>query len=194
MKILKITFENLNSLKGKHSINLESGLLNEAGIFAITGPTGAGKSTILDAITLALFGKAARYESDSNPEIMTRGTGECLAEVLFECSKGRYRSKYTRTRARKLPEGKLQPPKREVCTDENQILAEKIKEADHLITTLTGLDYQRFLRSVLLAQGRFREFLDAKENDRGDLLEKITGTEIYSLIGQKAFELSLIHI
>lgn len=200
MKILKITFQNLNSLKGEHSIDLENGLLGEAGIFSITGPTGAGKSTILDAITLALFGKAARYEKESNPgEMMTRGTGECSAEVLFECSQGRYTSKWARIRARKKPDGKLQNPKREIAkaqsdkADSGEILTVQIREADNLIESLTGLDYHRFLRSVLLAQGRFKEFLDADDNERGDLLEKITGTEIYSRISQKAFEFERVH-
>ncbi|MFQ3240743.1 MAG: exonuclease SbcC [Lentimonas sp.] len=195
MKILKITFQNLNSLKGEHSIDLENGLLSEAGIFSITGPTGAGKSTILDAITLALFGKAARYEKEANPgEMMTRGTGECAAEVLFECSKGRYTAKWTRARSRKKPDGKLQGSKREVAkADTGEILAEKLKEADTLVESLTGLDYHRFLRSVLLAQGRFKEFLDADDNERGDLLEKITGTEIYSRISKKAYQIEVEH-
>ncbi|WPJ94962.1 AAA family ATPase [Coraliomargarita algicola] len=195
MKILKITFQNLNSLQGTHIIDLENGLLSEAGIFSITGPTGAGKSTILDAITLALFGKAARYDKEANPgEMMTRGTGECAAEILFECNKGRYCAKWTRARARKKPNGKLQSPKREVSkADTGEIIAEKLKEADQMVESLTGLDYHRFLRSVLLAQGRFKEFLDAGDNERGDLLEKITGTEIYSRISQKAYETERAH-
>ena len=189
MKILKVTFQNLNSLKGDHQIDFENGLLGEAGIFSITGPTGAGKSTILDAITLALFGKAARYESKPNPgEMMTRGTGECAAEVLFECNQGRYTAKWTLARARKKPEGKLQNSKREIAeAGSGKILAEKLREADQVVEDLTGLDYERFLRSVLLAQGRFKEFLDAGDNERGDLLEKITGTEIYSKISQQAY-------
>lgn len=189
MKILKVTFQNLNSLKGEHQIDFENGLLGEAGIFSITGPTGAGKSTILDAITLALFGKAARYESKPNPgEMMSRGTGECTAEVLFECNQGRYTAKWTLARARKKPEGKLQGSKREIAeATSGKILAEKLREADQVIEDLTGLDYERFLRSVLLAQGRFKEFLDADDNERGDLLEKITGTEIYSKISQQAY-------
>lgn len=195
MKILKISFQNLNSLAGEHSIDLENGLLGEAGIFSITGPTGAGKSTLLDAITLALFGKAARYEKEANPgEMMTRGTGECAAEVLFECSKGRYCAKWTRARSRKKPDGKLQNSKREVSrADTGEIIAEKLREADQMIESLTGLDYHRFLRSVLLAQGRFKEFLDADDNERGELLEKITGTEIYSRISQKAYEIERQH-
>lgn len=191
MKILRVSFSNLNSLKGEHQIDLADGLLAEAGIFSITGPTGSGKSTILDAITLALFGKAARYENESNPgEMMTRGTGECSAEVLFESSQRRYVAKWTRARARKNPEGKLQVPKREISeAATGKILSEKIREADSLIESLTGLDYQRFLRSVLLAQGRFKEFLDAGDNERGDLLEKMTGTEIYSEISQQVYQI-----
>jgi len=195
MKILKITFRNLNSLKGEHSIDLENGLLGEAGIFAITGPTGAGKSTILDAITLALFGRAARYEKETSPsEMMTRGTGECAAEVRFACAAGCFTAKWTRARARKKSDGNLQNAKREIAKHPSgEIVAEKIKEADALIESLTGLDYHRFLRSVLLAQGRFKEFLDADENERGDLLEKITGTAIYSRISKKAFEIEREH-
>ena len=195
MKILKISFQNLNSLKGEHSIDLENGELAAAGIFAITGPTGAGKSTILDAITLALFGKAARYDTESNPDsIMTRGTGECSAAVLFQNSRGRYLARWSRARARKKPDGRLQNAQREISdARDGAILAEQLRDADRVIEELTGLDYHRFLRSVLLAQGRFKEFLDAKENDRGDLLEKITGTQIYSRISQKAFEVEREH-
>ena len=88
MKILKVTFQNLNSLKGEHQIDFENGLLGEAGIFSITGPTGAGKSTILDAITLALFGKAARYESKPNPgEMMSRGTGDMMMAKINSFTK-----------------------------------------------------------------------------------------------------------
>ena len=93
MKILKIEFENLNSLRGTQTINLEFGELAEAGIFAITGPTGAGKSTILDAITLALYGRAARYGSSPSPEnMMSRHTGFCRSEIVFETPAGRFRS------------------------------------------------------------------------------------------------------
>ncbi|MFK5921057.1 MAG: AAA family ATPase [Verrucomicrobiota bacterium] len=190
MKILKVTLLNLNSLKGENSIDFENGLLGEAGIFAITGPTGSGKSTILDAITLALFGKAARYENEKPEEMMTRGTGECSAEVLFECKEGRYRAKWQLARAHKKPDGKVQSMKREISEHgSGDILAEKVREADDLVEELTGLNYMRFLRSVLLAQGHFKEFLDASDKDRGELLEKITGTEIYSDIGKKAYQI-----
>ena len=189
MKIIHIQFENLNSLRGTHCIDLENGPLAEAGIYSITGPTGAGKSTILDAITLALFGKAARYAADNNPsEVMTRGQGMCKAEVVFSCREGTYVASWSRSRARGEADGKLQSAKRQIAEHcSGNILAEK-QEADLLVESLTGLDYDRFLRSVLLAQGRFKEFLDANDNDRGDLLEKITGSAIYSGIGAKTFE------
>jgi exonuclease SbcC len=85
MKILRIRLNNLNSLKGEHLLDLTAEPLGSAGLFAITGPTGAGKTTILDAVTLALYGKAARYGNETNPEhMMSRHSGECSAEVEFE--------------------------------------------------------------------------------------------------------------
>src|SRR5687768_3480923 len=101
MKILRIRLKNLNSLKGEHSVDLTAEPLASAGLFAITGATGAGKSTVLDAVTLALYGKAARYGNESNPEhMMSRHTGECLAEVEFEVPTGVYRAVWERHRSR----------------------------------------------------------------------------------------------
>ena len=85
MKILKVIIRNLNSLKGDHVVDFGKDPLASAGLFAITGATGSGKTTILDGITLALFGKAARYGNEPSPEdVMTRGTADCSAEVTFE--------------------------------------------------------------------------------------------------------------
>lgn len=188
MRILRIKFENLNSLP-TGDIDLEHGPLASAGIFAITGPTGAGKSTLLDAITLALYGRAARYDTEPNPEnMMSRHTGSCLAEVLFEVPGGRYQARWERRRARGKAEGKIQPAKRTVIEDASgTVLAAKIDEADRLIEELTGLDYERFRRSVLLAQGEFARFLKAKPSERADLLESLTGTVVYSRLGELAY-------
>ena len=189
MKILRIKFLNLNSLPCG-DIDLEKGPLSQAGIFAITGPTGAGKSTILDAITLALYGRAARYGVAPNPEnMMSRHTGECSAEVLFEVPRGRFISRWDLRRARGKSTGNLQAPKRTIIDAVSEkVLAERLGDADRLIEELTGLDYGRFLRSVLLAQGEFAQFLKASANDRAALLESLTGTEIYSELSVLAYQ------
>ena len=189
MKILKIEFENLNSLRGVQTIDLESGDLAEAGIFAITGPTGAGKSTILDAITLALYGRAARYGSSPSPEdMMSRHTGFCRSEIVFETPTGRFRSAWLLNRARKNPNGKIQPAKHQVFDQDETPLTQKIKETASKIQELIGLDFDRFLRSVLLAQGEFAKFLKSDVNERSRLLESLTGTGIYSNLSQLVFE------
>lgn len=192
MKIIDLTFQNLNSIAGDPvHINFGSGSLAEAGIFAITGPTGAGKTTILDAITLALFGKAARYDEHKRavPEnMMSRGTGHCFSEVRFSAGDETYTSRWDLQRARKKADGKVQPVKRQLADAAGTILETTLKAVDERITEITGMDYSRFLRSVLLAQGRFREFLDAGEKERGDLLERITGTEIYSQLSKLSYD------
>ena len=181
MKILRIKLTNLNSLRGEHVVNFEAAPLAGAGLFAITGPTGAGKSTLLDAVTLALYGRAARYADNSNPEdMMSRHCGECQAEVEFEVALGRYRAEWQLHRARGKADGKIQAPKRYVYDATGQVLAQSIREAEEQIEKLVGLDYSRFLRSVLLAQGEFARFLKANPDERAALLESLTGTTIYS--------------
>ena len=191
MRVLALRFRNLNSLKGEHEIDFESPPLAQAGIFAITGPTGAGKTTILDAITLALYGKAARYDRAQPNEIMSRHTGDCFAEVHFASKGRRYGARWELRRARGAPDGALQSPRRVIydLADEH-VLVEKVKEADQWMADHTGLDYQRFLRSVLLAQGEFTAFLKANEKERGLLLEKLTGMGIYAELSQLAFEIT----
>jgi exonuclease SbcC len=192
MKILRLTLSNLNSLQGPNAIDFTTPPLANSGLFAITGPTGAGKSTLLDAITLALYGRAARYGNVPNPDaVMSRHTGECSAEVEFSCATGTFRSVWQLQRARKKPDGKLQQAKRRVIAlPAETIIAESIKDADSKILELTGLDYDRFLRSVLLAQGDFAAFLKAGPKERTDLLQQVTGTGIYQEISQAAFRRS----
>lgn len=187
MRILHIGLRNLNSLQGDHAIDLRKEPLASAGLFAITGRTGSGKTTLLDALTLALYGRAARYGSESNPEnVMSRHTGECRAEVVFEVPQGRFRAVWERHRARKRPDGQLQPPRRYVYDADEQPIAQKIGEADEAIRSLIGLDYDRFLRSALLAQGEFARFLRANANERAELLESLTGTDIYARLSRLA--------
>ena len=128
MRIQNIRFQNLNSLTGIWEIDLTRPDFVSAGIFAITGPTGAGKTTILDAICLALYGRTPRLKtlSDSENEIMSRQTGECMAEVVFQIASGRrYRCHWSQRRARKSPEGRLQAARHEIAdADSGQIIKE----------------------------------------------------------------------
>ena len=189
MRLLAVRLQNLNSLSGTHEVRFDAAPLSAAGVFLITGPTGAGKSTLLDAITLALYGRAARYGNDRADEMMSRHTSECLAEVEFETGGETLLAIWRLRRARGKADGKLQPVERRLANViSGNILAEKSAEVDRIIEEKTGLDVQRFLRSVLLAQGQFAAFLKAKPNERAELLEKITGTEIYSGLSVLAFE------
>ncbi|MFZ2281103.1 MAG: AAA family ATPase [Prosthecobacter sp.] len=189
MRLLAVRLQNLNSLSGTHEVRFDAVPLSAAGVFLITGPTGAGKSTLLDAMTLALYGRAARYGNDRADEMMSRHTAECLAEVDFETGGETLRAIWRLRRARGKADGKLQPVERRLANaTTGEILAEKAAEMDRIIEEKTGLDVHRFLRSVLLAQGQFAAFLKAKPNERAELLEKITGTEIYSDLSVLAFE------
>jgi len=189
LKILEIRFENINSLYGKWRIDFTHPDFIQHGIFAITGPTGAGKSTILDAICLALYGCTPRLDkvNQSHNDIMSRKTGHCMAEVLFETKAGRFRCQWAQRRARGSSDGKLQTPKHEISnTVTEKILANKLKDVAQHIESLTGMNFDRFTRSMLLAQGKFASFLQASDDERAPILEQITGTEIYSQISKEA--------
>jgi exonuclease SbcC len=188
MKIRKISLENLNSLVGEHELDLTAEPIASAGIFAITGPTGAGKSTILDAITLALYGRAARYDEPNPADVMSRHQGRCRAEVEFEVDGVIYRAEWIRRRARDRADGRLQAATRFIYDADGQPLTQKLKDANTLVEKITGLNYDRFMRSVLLAQGEFAKFLKSDENERAELLESLTGTVVFSKLSIRAFE------
>jgi len=185
MKIQKIRFKNVNSLVGEWEIDLQHQDFISDGIFVITGPTGAGKTTILDAICLALYGRTPRLSkiTKSENEIMSRGTGECFAEVVFEAKTEQFLCHWSQWRAHKKPTGELQNPKREIADNKtNKIVVTGIVEVAKKIESVTGMNFERFTRSMLLAQGEFAAFLQAPSSDRAPILEQITGTEIYSII------------
>jgi len=191
MKILQLRFKNLNSLSGEWFIDFTSPEYASDGIFAITGPTGSGKTTILDAICLALYGRTPRLTrvTKSGNEIMARQTGECFAEVTFETQSGRFRCHWSQHRARKKPDGDFQPPKHEIADAKSgEIIETKIRDVAAAIESRTGMDFDRFTRSMLLAQGGFAAFLQAAPDERGPILEQITGTELYSEISRRVHE------
>ncbi|MFR0677181.1 AAA family ATPase [Dysgonomonas mossii] len=207
MKILAIRGKNLASLEGEFDIDFTVEPLKSSGIFAITGQTGAGKSTILDALCLALFDNAPRLnkaESSVNVydvedktitqkdsrNILRRGTSEGYAEVDFIALNGdKYRSRWMVRRARGKADGALQATsiKLDNLTTNNEEQGTKSNLLNRIIE-LIGLTFDQFTRAVLLAQGDFANFLKAKSSEKAELLEKLTGTEIYSKISVSIYQ------
>lgn len=190
MKILSIRLKNINALKGEWKIDFTQKPFNGSSLFAITGPTGAGKTTLLDAICLALYSRTPRIStiSQSSNELMTRHTSDCLVEVEFAVKDQGYRAFWSQRRARGKADGALQQAKAELADLEGNILTDKLSEKAKAVEELTGLDFQRFTQSMLLAQGGFAAFLEANPNSRAGLLEQLTGTEIYGEISKRVFE------
>lgn len=190
MRILKLKLSNLNSLKGEYEINFERPPFSETGLFAITGETGSGKTTILDAITLAIYHDIARGSSEN--DIMSYGTATAYSEVEFEADNKKYRTSWSKKRARKNPEGNMQAAECRLAnitnSEKEEYIAEGKREVAEKILKITkGLDKDKFLKSVMLAQGNFAAFLNANRNERGALLEKITGQKDYSQISIAAY-------
>jgi exonuclease SbcC len=206
MKILSIRLKNLASIEGCFDIDFTSEPLASAGIFAISGPTGAGKSTILDALCLALYDKTPRFTASSESlllkdtgdsqinqsdvkNILRRGAGEGFAEVVFLGADGhRYQSRWFVRRARSKSTGSLQAQTMQVIDlDKDTELQGTKTELLNRLVVLVGLTYEQFTRTVLLAQNDFATFLKSRESAKAELLEKLTGTEIYSRISRSVF-------
>jgi DNA repair protein SbcC/Rad50 len=190
MKILGLRFANLNSLEGEWVIDFTRPEYVSDGIFAITGPTGSGKSTILDALCLALYGQTPRLGkiTKSSNEIISRHAGECFAEATFSTAKGTFLSHWSQHRARRRTGGELQAQKHELSDAAGNILQSKLQESLSAVEELTGMDFERFTRSMLLAQGGFAAFLQADPDRRAPVLEQITGTEVYSVISMRVHD------
>lgn len=206
MKILAIRLKNLASLAGPFELDFTAEPLASAGLFAITGPTGAGKSTLLDALCLALFGAVPRLNNtgrdakvpDADGEIATgdprtllrRGTGEGYAEVDFVGIDGRrYRARWEANRAREKATGKLQASRQSLRDlDSDQLLASQKGDYKVQLEARLGLNFEQFTRAVMLAQSEFSAFLKADDNERSELLEKLTDTALYTRLGKRAFD------
>lgn len=189
MRILKLTLKNINSLAGENEIDFTQPIFTNDGLFAITGKTGAGKSSILDAISLGLYGKTPRVDvtGNSNP-VMTRGENDCYAEVMFKVDgkvwKSSWKQELTRT-------GNLKPVSRQIASADGKIIADQVRSCDAEIVKILGLSFEQFTKVIMLAQGSFAAFLQADKNEKGELLEQITGTEIYGKISRNVFEKSV---
>ena len=208
MKILAIRGRNLASLEGDSEIDFTVEPLLSAGIFAISGPTGAGKSTLLDTMCLALFARTPRTDqakennvklqdvsneqlSQSDPRfLLRRGTSSGFAEVDFMALNGhRYRTRWSVARARDKENGRLQNPRLALYNlDKEEEEQGTRSDLQARIIDLIGLTFEQFTRSVLLAQNDFSTFLKAEQGEKASLLEKLTGTELYSAISRQIFE------
>jgi exonuclease SbcC len=189
MKILSLRFENINSLKGSWKIDFSEAPFDNNGLFAITGPTGAGKTTILDAICLALYHETPRLGvSKKQNELMTRHTSHCMSEVEFEVKGQGYRAFWSQKRARNKLDGNLLEPVAELAKLDGTIVSDKLRTVRSDISELTGLNFSRFTKSMMLSQGEFAAFLNAPANERAQLLEQLTGTEIYGDISKQVFD------
>ena len=191
MRILGIRFKNINSLAGEWQVDFTRPEFTGDGIFAITGPTGAGKTTLLDVMCLALYGRTPRLErvNKSGNDVMTRQTGECMAEVTFSTTTGKYRCHWSQHKAHRRADGELQTPRHEISdAASGQIIDNQIRSVAQRIETITGMNFERFTQSMLLAQGGFAAFLKAPADERAPVLEQITGTGIYSDISIRVHE------
>lgn len=208
MRICLIRGRNLASLADAFEVDFERAPLDTAGLFAITGPTGAGKSTVLDAMFLALFDKTPRLserggieigaaddtaEKISSTNVLTlvpKGAIDAYAEVEFIGTDARrYRATWRTRRARGRASGTLRAQTlelRDIVSDE-QLGGAKKTETLEAIKSRLGLDFEQFRRSVVLAQGEFAAFLRAKQDDRAELLERMTGTQLYTAISTRAY-------
>ncbi|WER10963.1 AAA family ATPase [Rhodobacter capsulatus] len=207
MRILSISGQNIASLAAPFRIDFTTAPLAGAGLFAITGETGAGKSSILDAMCLALYGDAPRLSAgargDKVPDaageeisaadsraILRRGAATGWAEVRFTGRDGAdYIARWQARRARDRVEGKLQSVARSLArASDGQVLAAQTQAVSEQVAALTGLSYEEFRRTVLLAQGDFDAFLRADTGERAALLEKVTGTGLYRAVSIRVYE------
>ena len=192
MKILKIRFQNIHSLKGEHEIDFANGILAEAGLFAITGPTGSGKSSLLDVITLALYNRIARVDRavtntvlEEDGGIMTRNMSSCYAEVEYSVGGKIYRSHWSIERNRN---NNLNSRKQELVDVATGTILESGTKTPDKNQEIIRLSYDQFVKAMVLSQGEFSKLLQAPRNERNKLLEDITGAKSYRNIGRAVFQ------
>lgn len=206
MKFQKLIIHNIASIEDA-IIDFEAQPLADSEVFLITGKTGAGKSTILDAICLALYADTPRLYStkmqgvtmdaekevkiDDPRQLMRRNTIEAFVSLTFIGSNGvNYEATWGVTRAYKKVSGSLKGKTWELKNLDNDVTLTKDAEIKNEIRAAVGLDFNQFCRTTMLAQGEFTRFLNSKDDEKAEILEKITGVDIYSKIGAKVYELT----
>lgn len=208
MKLHQLHIENLNSLRGTHHIDFER-LFSVSTIVLIAGETGAGKSTILDAVHLAIFGRTPRLQSPAGStrneqgveHVMTRGTGHC--EVTLEFSvlaedgiREKYQAIWRLHRAHRKAEGRVQSPSQSLARydEASGKYVDMLERGEYTSLSaarnqvLRGMSEQDFVRSVLLPQGQFDALLNADEQTRSDALKRIVPVDHIEEIGKKVGE------
>ena len=200
MKLQKLTIHNIASIEDA-TIDFEAEPLSGSDVFLITGKTGSGKTTILDAICIALYGMTPRMrksgatavtDSDLNyyeaRQIIRRGSTNAEISLNFIGINGNhYVAKWSVNKARNKVDGKLQRPNWELHNIDSDTIISKNVEKE--ITDAVGLDFNQFCRTTMLAQGQFTKFLYSADKEKADILEKITGVDAYSRIGAKIYEI-----
>lgn len=180
MKILTLHFKNINSLEGENLVDFQQGPLSDTGVFAITGPNGSGKSSILDVITLGLYGETFRFDKPAD-YVMTQHTVECFAVIEFSVDGETYKSGWYVERAEGDVNRELLPAQMQlVRLSDEAVLADTPKQVCQRMVEITGMNFRNFTRSIMLAQGDFSAFLNALDNERMDILEKIVSVDIYA--------------
>lgn len=207
MKLQTLTIHNIASIKDAE-INFEAEPLASSEVFLITGKTGAGKSTILDAICLALYANTPRMfntmmqgnapdekevKINDSRQLMRRNTGEAIVTLTFIGSNGvHYEALWAVRRARSKPTGTLQKKLWQLTNLDTGHTLTKDNEIKAEIHAAIGLDFDQFCRTTMLAQGEFARFLNSQDGEKAQILEKITGVDVYSKIGAKVFEVTAL--
>ena len=206
MKLQKLTIHNLASIEDA-TIDFDAQPLADSEVFLITGKTGAGKSTILDAICLALYADTPRLDAtkmqgdtpdgersvkiDDPRQLMRRNTGEAFVTLTFIGSNGiSYEATWSVSRARNKATGNLKSKEWLLRNLKTNSCLTREKEIREEICAAIGLDFKQFCRTTLLAQGEFTRFLNSKDDEKAEILEKITGVSIYTQIGAKVYEVT----
>lgn len=210
MKFKKLTIHNIASIEDA-VVDFEKEPLAGSGVFLISGKTGAGKSTILDAVSLALFAKTPRLANTnmqgkvidsggkeltlSRPEqLLRRNKGEGYVDLEFEGNDDKiYSARWEISRSRLKPEGSLRDKKWILTDYSTGLKLDKDRDVAAAVQKAIGLNFEQFCRTTMLAQGDFSRFLNSSDDDKASILEKITGTDIYTKIGIAIYRITNTH-